>query len=46
MISLAVVLAFIGVKLFPEALRTNDVSFINGGNGFHWPPRSRSGSRY
>jgi tellurite resistance protein TerC len=37
-IGLAVVLAFIGVKLFLEALHTNTISFINGGEGFHWAP--------
>ncbi|GAA1628748.1 tellurite resistance protein TerC [Actinoplanes couchii] len=37
-IGLAVVLAFIGVKLVLEALHTNNISFINGGEGFHWAP--------
>jgi tellurite resistance protein TerC len=37
-IGLAVVLAFIGVKLFLEALHTNTISFINDGHGFHWAP--------
>jgi tellurite resistance protein TerC len=37
-IGLAVVLAFIGVKLVLEALHTNTLSFINGGHGFHWAP--------
>ncbi|HWS37305.1 MAG TPA: TerC family protein [Actinoplanes sp.] len=37
-IGLAVVLAFIGVKLVLEALHTNTISFINGGEGFHWAP--------
>ncbi|GLY01967.1 MULTISPECIES: TerC family protein [Actinoplanes] len=37
-IGLAVVLAFIGVKLVLEALHTNNLSFINGGEGFHWAP--------
>ncbi|MFD1368172.1 TerC family protein [Actinoplanes sichuanensis] len=37
-IGLAVVLAFIGVKLVLEALHTNSLSFINGGEGFHWAP--------
>ncbi|MDI6104559.1 TerC family protein [Actinoplanes sp. NEAU-A12] len=37
-VGLAVVLAFIGVKLVLEALHTNSLSFINGGNGFHWAP--------
>ncbi|MCY1138774.1 TerC family protein [Actinoplanes sp. Pm04-4] len=35
---LAAVLAFIGVKLFLEALHTNNLSFINGGHGVHWAP--------
>jgi len=37
-IGLALVLAFIGVKLFLEALHTNAVPFINGGHGVHWAP--------
>jgi len=37
-IGLAVVLAFIGVKLVLEALHTNTISFINGGEGFGWAP--------
>jgi tellurite resistance protein TerC len=37
-IGLAVVLAFIGVKLFLEALHTNSLPFINGGDGVHWAP--------
>ena len=37
-IGLAFVLAFIGVKLVLEALHTNTLSFINGGEGFHWAP--------
>ncbi|GID97999.1 integral membrane protein TerC (tellurium resistance) [Amorphoplanes digitatis] len=37
-IGLAFVLAFIGVKLFLEALHTNTLSFINGGHGVHWAP--------
>jgi tellurite resistance protein TerC len=37
-IGLAFVLAFIGVKLFLEALHTNTVAFINGGEGVHWAP--------
>jgi tellurite resistance protein TerC len=37
-IGLAVVLAFIGVKLFLEALHTNSIGFINHGEGFHWAP--------
>jgi len=35
---LAAVLAFIGVKLFSEALHTNSLPFINGGEGVHWAP--------
>ncbi|MBM2615356.1 TerC family protein [Actinoplanes sp. LDG1-06] len=35
---LAAVLAFIGVKLFLEALHTNSIPFINGGDGVHWAP--------
>ena len=35
---LAAVLAFIGVKLFFEALHTNSLSFINNGHGLHWAP--------
>jgi tellurite resistance protein TerC len=37
-IGLAVVLAFIGVKLFLEALHTNSLPFLNGGRGLHWAP--------
>jgi tellurite resistance protein TerC len=37
-IGLSAVLAFIGVKLFLEALHTNSVPFINGGEGVHWAP--------
>ncbi|MCU7723462.1 TerC family protein [Actinoplanes sp. KI2] len=35
---LAAVLAFIGVKLFSEALHTNTLPFINGGAGVDWAP--------
>jgi TerC family integral membrane protein len=35
---LAAVLAFIGVKLFLEALHTNSLPFLNGGHGVHWAP--------
>jgi tellurite resistance protein TerC len=35
---LAAVLAFIGVKLFLEALHTNSLPFINGGERLHWAP--------
>jgi tellurite resistance protein TerC len=37
-IGLAVVLAFIGVKLFLEALHTNSLPFLNNGHGLHWAP--------
>jgi tellurite resistance protein TerC len=37
-IGLAAVLAFIGVKLFLEALHTNTLPFLNGGHGVHWAP--------
>ena len=37
-IGLAAVLAFIGVKLFLEALHTNTLPFLNGGHGLHWAP--------
>jgi tellurite resistance protein TerC len=35
---LAVILAFIGVKLVFHALHVNEVPFINGGHGLHWAP--------
>lgn len=35
---LAAVLAFIGVKLILEALHSNTVPFINGGEGVPWAP--------
>jgi tellurite resistance protein TerC len=36
---LAVILAFIGVKLVFEALATNELPFINGGQPLHlWEP--------
>jgi len=35
---LAAVLAFIGVKLFLEALHTNTLPFLNDGHGLHWAP--------
>ena len=35
---LAAVLAFIGAKLFLEALHTNSLPFINGGHEVHWAP--------
>ena len=37
-IGLAFVLGFIGVKLVLEALHTNQLSFINGGEGVPWAP--------
>ena len=37
-LGLAAVLAFIGVKLFLEALHTNALPFVNGGHGVHWAP--------
>ncbi|WP_460772610.1 TerC/Alx family metal homeostasis membrane protein [Microbacterium sp. GXF7504] len=35
---LAVILAFIGVKLLLHALHVNEVPFINGGEGVAWAP--------
>jgi tellurite resistance protein TerC len=35
---IAVILAFIGVKLVLHALHENEVSFINGGNHVEWAP--------
>jgi tellurite resistance protein TerC len=35
---LAAVLAFIGVKLILEALHSNNVPFINSGDGLEWAP--------
>jgi tellurite resistance protein TerC len=35
---LAVILAFIGVKLLLHALHVNEVPFINGGEGVEWAP--------
>jgi tellurite resistance protein TerC len=37
-LGLAAVLAFIGVKLFLEALHTNQLPFLNDGHGLHWAP--------
>jgi tellurite resistance protein TerC len=37
-LGLAAVLGFIGVKLFLDALHTNQLPFINGGHGVHWAP--------
>jgi tellurite resistance protein TerC len=38
-IGLALVLGFIGVKLISEALHTNHVPFINGGDPVSWAPQ-------
>ena len=35
---LAIILGFIGVKLILEALHTNEVPFINGGEPVPWAP--------
>ncbi|WP_022881129.1 TerC/Alx family metal homeostasis membrane protein [Gryllotalpicola ginsengisoli] len=35
---IAVILAFIGVKLVLHAMHENEVPFINGGHGIHWAP--------
>ena len=35
---IAVVLAFIGVKLFLHALHENELPFLNGGHGVAWAP--------
>jgi len=35
---IAFILAFIGVKLFFQALHENELPFINGGNGVEWAP--------
>jgi tellurite resistance protein TerC len=37
-LGLAVVLAFIGVKLVLDALHSNQLPFINDGHGVHWAP--------
>ena len=37
-IGLSFVLGFIGVKLFLEALHTNTLPFLNGGEGVSWAP--------
>ncbi|WP_433040651.1 TerC family protein [Dactylosporangium sp. CS-033363] len=37
-LGLAVVLGFIGVKLFLEALADNSLPFVNGGDPVHWAP--------
>jgi tellurite resistance protein TerC len=38
-IGLAVILGFIGIKLVFEALHTNTVPFINGGESVEWAPQ-------
>ncbi|HEY8914633.1 TerC family protein [Lacisediminihabitans sp.] len=35
---IAFILAFIGVKLVSHALHTNELPFVNGGNGVEWAP--------
>jgi len=35
---IAVILAFIGVKLVLHALHENELPFLNGGTGFDWAP--------
>lgn len=35
---IAVILAFIGVKLILEAMHQNELPFINGGHGLEWAP--------
>lgn len=37
-IGLAAILGFIGVKLILEALHTNNLPFLNGGEGYEWAP--------
>ncbi len=37
-VGLAIILAFIGVKLILEALHTNEVAWINGGEHIAWAP--------
>ncbi|MFI5914291.1 TerC family protein [Dactylosporangium sp. NPDC051541] len=37
-LGLAVILAFIGVKLFLEALEMNNLTFVNGGEPVGWAP--------
>jgi tellurite resistance protein TerC len=36
--ALSAILGFIGIKLILEALHTNSLSWINGGEGFEWAP--------
>jgi tellurite resistance protein TerC len=37
-LGLSLILAFIGVKLILEALHTNELAFVNGGEAVHWAP--------
>ncbi|GAB2477902.1 TerC family protein [Promicromonospora xylanilytica] len=37
-LALSAILGFIGIKLILEALHTNSIPWINGGEGFHWAP--------
>ncbi len=37
-LGIAFILAFIGVKLVLHALHTNELPFVNGGEGFAWAP--------
>ncbi|ALM52924.1 TerC family protein [Halomonas huangheensis] len=37
-LGLSMILAFIGAKLILEALHTNSIPFINGGQPIHWGP--------
>jgi tellurite resistance protein TerC len=37
-VGLAVILTFIGVKLILEALATNSLPFLNGGDPVEWAP--------
>ncbi|GHH64479.1 TerC family protein [Promicromonospora soli] len=37
-LALSAILGFIGIKLILEALHTNTLSWINGGEGFEWAP--------
>jgi tellurite resistance protein TerC len=37
-LALSAILGFIGIKLILEALHTNTLSWVNGGEGFEWAP--------
>jgi tellurite resistance protein TerC len=37
-LGLSLILVFIGAKLILEALHTNELTFINGGEAVHWAP--------